>query len=296
MAETYARFDSTVLILGKSGTGKELFAQSIHNSSSRKSERFVAVNCAALPSSLLESELFGYEEGAFAGARKGGKSGLFELAHEGTLFLDEISEISPKLQSRLLRAIEEKEFFRIGGDKVVPVDIRIIAASNRDLWQMVEDGTFREDLYYRLDVLEILLPELKQRREDIPLFIKKFVTERRSDLTRSELQEIANLPYFVEYDWPGNIRELRNVVERFCVQYLPDEDVEALARRVLDRHLPKVNAKDCRERSDIAEALRLSGGYRAQAAVILGISRTTLWRKMREYGLEEITDNPAPDV
>ncbi len=158
-AELYAQSDSTVLILGgESGTGKELFAQGIHNASARSKRPFIAINCAALPDTLLESELFGYEEGAFTGAKKGGKAGFFELAHRGTIFLDEIGGISPKLQSRLLRVIEEREVMRIGGDHIIPVDIRVIAATNEDLWQKVKDGRFRKDLYYRLNVLELALP------------------------------------------------------------------------------------------------------------------------------------------
>lgn len=285
-AELYSRFDSTVLILGGSGTGKELFAQSIHNASQRKAEPFVAVNCAALPPSLLESELFGYEDGAFAGAKKGGKAGLFELAHEGTLFLDEVSEIPLKLQARLLRALEEKEFFRLGGDKVIPVNVRIIATSNRDLWQMVQTGTFREDLYYRINVLEIHLPELKQRREDIPLLISDFIAANRGDLTRAETEAICGLAHFKNYDWPGNIRELRNVIERFCVQYAPGTDPDVLARDVLKYHGQKPDETTANERADIIDALKLSDGNRVRTASILGVSRTTLWRKMREYGLD----------
>ena len=177
-ARLYAKVDSTVLIQGETGTGKELFAQSIHNASLRIEKPFVAVNCAALPESLLESELFGYVEGAFTGARKGGKTGLFELAHGGTIFLDEISEMSPNLQARFLRVIQEKEVVRIGDDRVIPVDVRIIAATNRDLFKLVEDGGFREDLFYRLSVLRLSIPPLKERKEDISDLASHFVREK----------------------------------------------------------------------------------------------------------------------
>ena len=167
-AQIYAETDATVLIQGETGTGKELIAQSIHNHSGRRNQPFVAVNCSALPESLLESELFGYEDGAFTGAKKGGKRGLFELAHRGTLFLDEIGELSPNLQARLLRALQEREIMRIGGDSIIPVDVRIIAATNKDLRGLVEEGSFREDLYYRLNMLFLHLPPLRERREIFP--------------------------------------------------------------------------------------------------------------------------------
>ncbi len=287
-AKRFARSNSTILIFGDTGTGKEAFAQSLHNASQRKNEPFVRVNCAAIPASMLEGELFGYEEGIYPGARKAGKPGLLEIAHLGTLFLDEVGEIPLKLQARLLSAIEEKQFFRVGGDKPVPVDIRIIAATNKDLRAMVEEGSFREDLYFRINVLEVHLPSLKDRKCDIPLLIKEFLEENRNDLTRKELEDICHTPHFQDYDWPGNVRELRNIIERFCVYYVPGADIEESARAVLTYETAKERPGDTTAEPDVQEienALRLSGGNRSAAAAILGISRTTLWRKMRELGM-----------
>ncbi|WP_408955654.1 sigma-54 interaction domain-containing protein [Natroniella sp. ANB-PHB2] len=204
--------ESTILIQGESGTGKELFAQSIHNYSKRGREPFIAVNCAALPGNLLESELFGYEEGAFTGAKKGGKPGVFELAHTGTIFLDEIGDIPLDIQSRLLRVLQEEEVMRIGGTKVIPIDIRVIAATNRELRKLVENNEFREDLYYRLNVLPLKIPALRKRKEDIPLLIAFFLQKfNADDLNFSE--EVKSRLY--NYNWPGNVRELEN-----CIEYI----------------------------------------------------------------------------
>lgn len=223
-----AKSNFTVLITGESGTGKELFAQAIHNSSGRKDYQFVAVNCGALPESLLESELFGYEEGAFTGARKGGKPGLFELAHKGTLFLDEIGEISKNLQTRLLRVLQERQVMRIGGDRLIDVDIRLIAATNRDLNDMVIKGEFREDLFYRLNVLRLGVPNLNSRREDIFSFINYFKNEFNGKFEMDENVKKA----FLNHNWRGNVRELKNYVEyiisleieKIHIQDLPFED------------------------------------------------------------------------
>lgn len=204
-----AKSNSTVLITGESGTGKELFAQGIHNASNRKDYQFVAVNCGALPESLLESELFGYEEGAFTGARKGGKPGLFELAHKGTLFLDEIGEIPLTLQMRLLRVLQEREVMRIGGDSLINVDIRLIAATNKELKTMVMNGTFREDLFYRINVLSLKIPNLNARREDILILVDQFKKDFNSDFELDENVQKALL----SHDWKGNVRELKNYVE-----------------------------------------------------------------------------------
>lgn len=209
-----AQSDSSVLICGKSGTGKELFAQSIHNASSRKNNPFIAINCASIPESLLESELFGYDAGAFTGAKKGGKSGYFELAHMGTLFLDEISEMDFNLQARLLRVLQEKEVIRIGGDTVVNVDVRIISATNKNLEELVRQNKFREDLYYRINVLRVDIPELSNRKEDIPLLIDIFKQQNDAQFTIND----EGLEVVLNYNWVGNVRELRNFVERLkCI-------------------------------------------------------------------------------
>ncbi|HHY46212.1 MAG TPA: sigma 54-interacting transcriptional regulator, partial [Firmicutes bacterium] len=217
-AMKFAITDSTVLIEGESGVGKEMFAQSIHNASRRKNGPFVAVNCAALPPTLLESELFGYVDGAFTGAQKKGKPGLFELAHKGTIFLDEVSEMSPEVQARLLRVLQEREVMRIGDDRVIPIDIRVIAATNKSLKDLVKSGSFREDLYFRLDVLNLSVPPLRERREDIPDLVKEFISEISQQLDLNPIQlSREGMRVLVSYDWPGNVRELRNVIERLIV-------------------------------------------------------------------------------
>lgn len=210
-ARKMAAGSSAVLILGESGTGKELLAHAIHNASARRSFPFVPVNCAALPETLLESELFGYEEGAFTGARRGGKAGFFEEAHRGTIFLDEIGDMPLRLQARLLRVLQEKEIVRVGGTRVIPVDVRVIAASNRDLSRLVEEGQFRSDLYYRLNVLPLYVPPLRERKEDIILLAQHFLRARRSRMRLTE----QVLQAFLRYHWPGNVRELEN-----CIEYL----------------------------------------------------------------------------
>jgi PAS domain S-box-containing protein len=217
LARTYAVTDSTVMITGESGTGKELFAQSIHNLSTRRNAPFVAVNCAALPETLLESELFGYEEGAFSGAKKGGKIGLVELAHHGTLFLDEIGEMPLSLQARILRMLQEKEVMRLGGHKIIPVNVRIVVATNQDLPQLVAAKRFREDLYYRLNVLPLHLPPLRGRPEDISQLVEHFIQQLATK--QSTINGISDEAVRVlkEYAWFGNVRELANVVERLVL-------------------------------------------------------------------------------
>jgi len=223
IARKIARSNSTVLLLGETGTGKELLAQAIHNASPRRREPFVGVNFAAISESLLESELFGYEEGAFTGARKGGHIGWFELAHKGTIFLDEIGDASGAIQNRLLRVLQERQIMRVGGNKVIPTDIRVIAATNQDLKQMIEEGTFRADLYYRLNILPIHLPPLRHRQEDIPWLVDRFIRKYSYDLRRPPftLSKEA-MKAMQEYEWPGNIRELENVVE-YLAHIVEDE-------------------------------------------------------------------------
>lgn len=254
MAKRIAKSDSSVLISGESGTGKELFAQAIHNASKRKDYQFVAVNCAALPESILESELFGYEEGAFTGARKGGKIGLFELAHKGTLFLDEIGEMALNLQARLLRVVQEREVMRLGGDRVINVDIRIIAASNKDIKSLIYEGKFRKDLYYRLNVLPLEIMPLRERREDIPELIERIKKTLKVDfeLSRDAEREFEN------HVWEGNVRELRN-----CVEYLAHLDKSIIDKQDVPflRHEAQKSYDGFAEASAIANKLMQNENY-----------------------------------
>ena len=212
-AKRYALVSSTVLITGESGTGKEIFAQSIHNFSMRHNEAFVAINCATIAPNLLESELFGYVEGAFTGARHGGKIGLFELAHNGTIFLDEIGETSLDIQARLLRVLEERQIMRVGDDQIIPINIRIIAATNKDLRKMVEAGKFRSDFYYRLNVLPLKLRPLRDRKEDLYELIESFKKKYADEHSRNLFQFTpAGMDVMMNYSWPGNARELKNVI------------------------------------------------------------------------------------
>jgi two-component system NtrC family response regulator len=292
---------ATVLIEGESGTGKELVARSIHFNSPRREKPFVAVNCSALAENLLESELFGHEKGAFTGA-VATKKGRFELADGGTLFLDEIGELSPNLQVKLLRVLQEKVFERVGGVRTISVDIRILAATNKDLQQEMQDGRFREDLYYRLNVVHIVLPPLKARKEDIHLlvnhFIKKYASERRSAAPVTGVdQEVDRL--FYDYNWPGNIRELENVIERVMI-LCPGEimRVSDLPKGFKDNvyntlHLEGIPA-DAKlydtlamiEKALIERALKMSNNVQSHAAALLGIGKSGLNQKIKKYNLE----------
>ncbi|MBP2675079.1 MAG: sigma-54 dependent transcription regulator, partial [Deltaproteobacteria bacterium] len=216
-ARKFAAVDAAVLISGESGTGKEMLAQGIHNLSRRSKGPFVAVNCAALPESLLESELFGYEEGAFTGAKKGGKPGLFELAHGGTIFLDEIGEMPLKLQAELLRVVQEREVRRVGGDRILPVDVRILAATNHHFHTLLKNEMFRKDLYYRLAVLKLHVPPLRERKSDVPLLAEFFLSKYGSADRRGRDMEIRNLQPLERYDWPGNVRELEHVIQQLLI-------------------------------------------------------------------------------
>lgn len=282
--------DSTVIIYGESGTGKEMIVQSIHNISRRKNEPFVAINCAAISESLLESELFGYEEGAFTGARKGGKPGLFELAHGGTLFLDEINSISFNLQSKLLRVLEEKEVMRIGSDYVIPLDVRIISATNEDLKKKAHEGNFRRDLFYRLNILELHIPSLQERKKDIiPLFkyyVEKLSGESDKIIVDSELKE-----KLVKYSWPGNVRELRNIAQRYVIfkevdindiQTI-DTDNKFINEDTEDNSEKVINLKEINRyvEEKVIEMLERSGMSKTEMAKQLGISRTALWKKIK---------------
>ncbi len=295
-AKIYAEVDSTVLIYGETGTGKELFAQSIHNASKRAANPFVAVNCAALPENLLESELFGYVKGAFTGAKSSGKVGLFEMAHTGTVFLDEISEMALSLQPRLLRVLQEKEVSRIGDDKITPVDIRVIAATNNDLRHCVNAGTFREDLYYRLSVLIVELPPLRERMTDIKALARNIISQKSRNLYHTE-GKISNeaLDLLHTLDWPGNIRQLSNVLERAIVISRGGRISEDIMADVLQRCRPFTqrpaivgnDSPSCSlkklESQAIRQALQSSGGNKKIAAQRLGISTATLWRKLKDF-------------
>jgi len=279
-ARRFAKSDTTLLIKGETGTGKELFAQSIHNASAREKKPFVAINCAAVPSQLLESELFGYEEGAFTGAKKGGKRGLFELADSGTIFLDEIAEISIELQARLLRVLEQREIFRIGSEKIRSVNIRVITATNKDLWSMVQEGKFRIDLYYRINVLELVLPALRERQSDIPVLAAHFLREYCPALTAKRVAKVAQDAYLIRYDWPGNVRELRNVIERYAILHEEGGDTDPFGKLIsFDQRL--LASEQDEEAAALRQILKEYRGNKSKAAAKLGISRTTLWRKLK---------------
>lgn len=276
--------DSTVMIYGESGTGKEMFAQSIHNISSRKKEPFVAINCAAISESLLESELFGYEEGAFTGARKGGKPGLFELAHGGTIFLDEINSMSLNLQAKLLRVLEEKEVMRIGSDYVIPLDVRIIAAANENLEGKIKNGTFRSDLFYRLSILELHISPLRERKEDIiPLFMHYLTTLSKKACDFKLESKIEKK--IMNYSWPGNVRELRNIVQRYLIFHEVDLDeneiLENNSELVSDENVLDLKQINKFVEEKVIQMLENSGMSKNEIAKKLGISRTALWRKVK---------------
>jgi transcriptional regulator of acetoin/glycerol metabolism len=291
-AKLAARTNSTVLILGESGTGKDMVAQAIHNASSRYNKPFISINCGGIPRDLLGSELFGYEEGAFTGAKKGGSPGKFELADGGTLFLDEIGEMSLEMQVLLLRVLQEKEVVRIGGKKVIPVDVRIIAATNKNLRQEVKKGSFREDLFFRLNVMPILLPPLRERKEDIPLLVHYFVEKFSKHLNRLKPNiDSKFMERLIQYSWPGNIRELQNVLERTMNKsthpYLTEADLpEEIFQWSIsgDTLLPLYNLDEL-QRDSIITAIHTYNGNITKAAKSIGISRSTLYRKMKKYNI-----------
>ena len=284
-ARRFSLVQSSILITGETGTGKELFAHSIHAASPRASEPFVAVNCAALPGNLLESELFGYVEGAFSGAVRGGKAGLFEIADRGTIFLDEIGEIPLDVQSKLLRVLQEKEIRRLGDTRMRHVDVRIIAATNVDIRKKVRDGAFRSDLYYRLSILDLQLAPLRERGNDILLLSDVFLSRyaekegRRKPSLSSEAEELL-----LSYPWPGNIRELRNICEKIIVLFDGDIISGDDIRSIIIVDDGSIGAS-----SDISiESLALSGIVKKGAlAKELGMSRTTLWRKLKASNVKQ---------
>uniref|UniRef100_A0A7C4Y780 Sigma-54-dependent Fis family transcriptional regulator n=1 Tax=Caldisericum exile TaxID=693075 RepID=A0A7C4Y780_9BACT len=293
-----AESDATVLIRGESGTGKELVAKAIHHYSTRKEKPFVVVNCAAIPETLLESELFGHEKGAFtdAYARRIGK---FEQAQDGTIFLDEIGDMSLNLQAKLLRVLQERTFTRVGGNETVSTEARIIAATNRDLEQLVSGGQFREDLFYRLNVVTIWLPPLRERKEDIPLLVEYFVhkySEKYKKNVRGVSKEVID--FFVEYDWPGNVRELENAIARGIIVtsapiILLDDLPSTLVKKgnrgdkieEEEPHLPLPKLIEKVEKEAILKALKNAQGNKTKAAQILGISRKSLFNKLRYYNI-----------
>jgi propionate catabolism operon transcriptional regulator len=296
-ARRFAQTDLTVLIAGESGSGKELFAQAIHNASLRAGQPFVALNCAAFPEALLESELFGYEEGAFTGSRRGGKRGLFETAHTGTLFLDEIGDMPLSLQTRLLRVLQEREIIRVGGVAPIPVDVRVIAATHQPLEEMIAERRFRQDLYYRINTLRLALPALRERLDDIAPLAQTLVARSLARLG-SALDAPAALapllPALAAYGWPGNVRELENIADRIAVYLLQFEDPGSIDYDGLRDDCPELfwpgtavgSGEGANLKERLAEELRLSQGNRALAARKLGISRSTLWRWLKETGAE----------
>jgi len=283
-----AKSNATVLIIGDSGTGKELVARAIHSQSHRRSRPFVAISCTALAESLLESELFGHEKGAFTGAYAQ-KKGKFEAANRGSLFLDEIGEMSANIQVHLLRVLEEKEFARVGGNELIKVDVRIISATNKDMKKAIASGEFREDLYYRLNVVSIELPPLRERREDIPLlaqhFLKKFTIENQKEITGFSPEATD---FLLKYEWPGNVRELENTIERAVIlAQNPSIKMADMSQEnmPLARSAPvRGNLKEI-EKNYILETLTQSQGNYRKTARLLGISRMTLYNKVRTYGI-----------
>jgi DNA-binding NtrC family response regulator len=299
LAKTAARSGSTILILGESGTGKELLARAIHAESPRRAGPFVAVSCAALTETLLESELFGYEKGAFTGA-VGQRRGKFEMAKGGTLFLDEIGDVSPKLQLDLLRVLEDRRFYRVGGTEPLHADVRFLAATNRELAKAVQQGQFRDDLFYRLNVITITLPPLRQRKEDIPLLVQHFVEALAAEAGK-KVEGVSKdaLDALIAHDWPGNVRELRNVLER-AVVVAPGEILETRdlglpqpgGAAAAAPSFPRLASLDDVEHEHIANVLAGTGGNVTRAARVLGIDRVTLYNKMKRYGLRR-AEEPA---
>ncbi|NCB63977.1 MAG: PAS domain S-box protein [Clostridia bacterium] len=297
-----ARSTSTVLIEGETGSGKELIAHSIHALSARQAANFVRVNCSAIPAELMESEFFGYAAGAFTGAAKKGKVGRFELASGGSIFLDEVNLLTTTMQPKFLRVLQEMEIDPVGGEKSVPIDVRVVAASNIPLETLVEAGQFRSDLYYRLNVIRIQAPPLRDRKEDIPLLVENFIARLNYQLGMV-VEDVgpSAMELLMDYDWPGNVRELQNAVESAMNMadspILRKKDFEQLERRIRARKRRVVTgpgdyrlktAKRAFERELIRDALAATGGNRVRTAELLGISRTVLYQKMEQYDLRNL--------
>lgn len=297
-AARVAKLDTTVLLTGESGTGKEVFANFIYSNSGRVGRPFIKVNCAAIPENLMESELFGYVGGAFSGADKNGKMGLFEIANHGTLFLDEVGEIPIHLQSKLLRAIQEKEIMRVGGTKTIPVNIRFIAATNRDLKESVARGDFREDLYYRLNVMPIELLPLKGRKKDIKALAAHFVSKYNKSYKMDKKISNEAMSVLQEFDWPGNIRELENVIERIMISFDDNIITKAQVERAMGvmtesvgMDLSNLEGKTMTELTDeyekyILESMLAKYKRASEVGRALGMNKSTLSRRMKKYGLE----------
>ena len=294
LARRYARYDVNILIEGESGTGKELFAQAMHNESSRAEGPFVAINCASIPRDLLERELFGYERGAFTGANREGKMGVFESANKGTVFLDEIGEMAFDLQAKLLRVLESGEFIKVGDTRPFKVNVRIIAATNRDLQKEIEAGHFREDLYYRLSVFRIQLPPLRERIEDIELYVRAFVKMFGPGVGK-KIEEITPeyLGTLKKHVWKGNVRELRNVIERsmiiadgavLTVSDLPFDIQQSVLESEGGKGYSEFDLAQV-EKAHIRKVLQYTGGNKTEAARLMHIGLTTLYRKIEEYGI-----------
>jgi PAS domain S-box-containing protein len=312
LAERISESNSSVLLIGESGTGKELFAHAIHNNSMRESLPFVAINCASIPEHLLESELFGYEEGAFTGAKKGGKKGQFEIANNGTLFLDEIGDMPLSMQSKLLRVLQEKEVQRVGAQKSMSVDVRIIAATHRDLEKLVEEGKFRQDLYYRLNVIKIEIPPLRKRKEDIPQISISLLKKLERRFYRKGIEFSAEVKErLMQHAWPGNIRELENVLERtinvldgktielvhlplYLRELEPESTSEIESRTessqpLAEIPLPVVPLKETlaqAEKKAILNALNVTNGNKQEAAKLLEIGKTSFYEKCKTYEIK----------
>ncbi|KWT85147.1 sigma-54 interaction domain-containing protein [Candidatus Magnetominusculus xianensis] len=319
MISKVSRADSTVLITGESGTGKELVAQAIHKNSARAENPFIPLNCGAIPKDLLESELFGHEKGAFTGAINTRK-GRFELADKGTILLDEIGELHPSLQVKLLRVLQEREFERVGGTRTVKVDIRILAATNKDLGVAAKNGNFREDLYYRLNVIPIHISPLRERKDDIPLLIEHFINRfigkfpdsqdgKEGQRTLNILPEAIDL--MLNYQWPGNVRELETLIERFVIldetgtitqEDLPPRFSDArqkaefsgvLQYQMSPEGIDLQTHLDDIETSFIIQAMEISGGVKSKAAALLGLNRTTFLEKLKKKGLDaKLNESP----
>ncbi len=295
LIDKIAKEESVILIEGESGTGKELVARAIHRKSKRSDQSFVRVNCGALNDNLLESELFGHEKGAFTGAVRR-KKGRFELADGGTLFLDEIGDISPNMQVKLLRVIQEREFERVGGEKTLKVNVRIIAATNKNLQKLIADGKFREDLFYRLSVIPVKLPALRQRKDDIPLLIDYFLEKQGNKGSLKKTFSSRSISLLQDYPWPGNIRELENLIERLCVISQESEiEAETVASYISGFHgavpdqidLPLEEALYSFEKNLIQQAMKNADGVKNQAAKLLGIRTSTLYYKLEKFGMIE---------